>query len=241
MVTGADAHDPVSRQEAVQPSLWDRLVNDLPGLTAEIDALSAELAPRLGSREAVAALVDGGTRAVERRADLDEDARRLAHRIIGLQARRRGLEDRGIVVTPEVLREAVRRDIEMLFNTERLEADILLTDRERLDHESAAELLSAFPEVRRSVLNYGVPAFSGHCGSDFDPVALARELKSVLNTFEPRLKRDSVRVEVSRSAKAGLMIVIEGTLLLSPVPERLRLSTTIDLDNGHALTSLEDR
>ena len=27
------------KREAVQPSLWDRLVNDLPGLTSEIDGL----------------------------------------------------------------------------------------------------------------------------------------------------------------------------------------------------------
>ena len=71
--------------------------------------------------------------------------------------------------------------------------------------------------------------------------ALARELKLVLNTFEPRLKRDSVKVRVERSAKAGLVIQIEGTLLLSPVPERMRLSTTIDLDNGNARTTLEER
>ena len=28
-----------AKREAVQPSLWDRLVNDLPGLTSEIDGL----------------------------------------------------------------------------------------------------------------------------------------------------------------------------------------------------------
>ena len=67
------------------------------------------------------------------------------------------------------------------------------------------------------------------------------ELKLVLNTFEPRLKRDSVKVRVERSAKAGLVIQIEGTLQLSPVPERMRLSTTIDLDNGNARTTLEER
>ena len=28
-----------AKREAVQPSLWDRLINDLPGLTSEIDGL----------------------------------------------------------------------------------------------------------------------------------------------------------------------------------------------------------
>ena len=28
---------PKARREAIQPSLWDRLINDLPGLMSEID------------------------------------------------------------------------------------------------------------------------------------------------------------------------------------------------------------
>ncbi|MHC9236921.1 type VI secretion system baseplate subunit TssE [Pseudooceanicola sp. 502str34] len=231
----------VSRQEVVQPSLWDRLVNELPGVVAEADALGRDLAATLGSAEAVAALLDGGLRGIELRQDLGEETRILARRLFGLRSRQRMLEDSGIVVTSDVLREAVRRDIEILFNTERLEADFLLTEREILDYQSPGELLADYPEVRRSVLNYGVPSFSGRNGLDFEPDALSRELKMVLNTFEPRLKRDSVKVRVERSAKAGLVIRIEGTLMLSPVPERLRLSTTIDLDNGNARTTLEDR
>uniref|UniRef100_UPI00356A3FE9 type VI secretion system baseplate subunit TssE n=1 Tax=Puniceibacterium confluentis TaxID=1958944 RepID=UPI00356A3FE9 len=140
-----------------------------------------------------------------------------------------------------VLREAVRRDIEMLFNIERLEANFLLTDREALDNPSPASLLEAFPEVRSSVVNYGVPSFSGRSGSDFNKDDLAREIKAVLNIYEPRLKRDSVRVRVRTGEKTGMRIDIDGVLLLSPVPERLRLSTSIDMDNGRALTALEER
>ena len=58
--------------------------------------------------------------------------------------------------------------------------------------------------------------------------------------FEPRLKRDTIRVTVDTGSKEGLKVKIEGVLMLSPVPERLRLSTTIDLDNGHAATRIED-
>lgn len=231
----------VSRQEAVQPSLWDRLVDDLPGLVAESDALRRDLARALGSDEAAAVLISGGARAVEQRSDLDEDTRLLAHRVVQILARRRRLEESGIIVTADVLREAVRRDIEMLFNIERLEANFLLTDREALDNPSPASLLEAFPEVRSSVVNYGVPSFSGRSGSDFNKDDLAREIKAVLNIYEPRLKRDSVRVRVRTGEKTGMRIDIDGVLLLSPVPERLRLSTSIDMDNGRALTALEER
>ena len=135
----------------------------------------------------------------------------------------------------------MRRDIEMLFNIERLEAQFLLTERETLDHLSPARQLAEFPQVRASVLNYGVPSFSGRSGSDFDKDDLARDIKNVINTFEPRLKRDSVKVRVHTGDKIGLRIDIDGVLLLSPVPERLRLSTSVDLDNGSALTTLEVR
>lgn len=229
-------------QEAVQPSLWDRLVDDLPGLQAETKGLNAELVRRAGlSATDVDALIAGGPRAIAAHPDLDDDSRALAHRLITRDAQRRRLADGGIVVTPEVLREAVRRDIEMLFNIERLEAEFLLTEREALDHPNPASVLADFPEVRASVVNYGVPSFSGRIGSDFDTDALARTIREVLAVFEPRLRKDGLSVRVRVGDKTGMRIEIDGMLLMSPVPERLRLSTSIDLDNGQAVTALEDR
>ena len=237
----ADREEPrqVARQEAVQPSLWDRLADDLPGLAAETAALRRELAAVMDDPADVDVLIAGGARAVEQRDDLDDDGRILAHRLVRLSLRQRRLEEGGVVVTADVLREAVRRDIEMLFNIERLEAQFLLTEREVLDHPSPASMLRDFPEVRSSVINYGVPSFSGRASSDFDKDALEREIRQVLHVYEPRLKKDSVKVRVRTGDKTGLRIDIDGVLLLSPVPERLRLSTSIDLDNGQAMTALE--
>jgi type VI secretion system protein ImpF len=229
-----------ARRESVQPSLWDRLVDDLPGLRAECARLGETLAARLGA-ERVARLRDGGRRAVEAEADLDLADRRALATLVSLQERLSALEMRGVVVTAEVLREAVRRDIEALFNTERFEAVPLLSEAERGLADSPAELIADFPNVRRSVLNYGVPAFSGRRARDFDTEALARELKEVVATYEPRLKRDTIRVRVGSGERAGLRIDIEATLMLSPVPERLRLATLVDLDSGQAATRLEER
>ena len=61
-------------------------------------------------------------RALEQEAELDQDERREVHPFSEPDRAPRLLEERGIVVTADVLREAVRRDIEALFNTERLEA-----------------------------------------------------------------------------------------------------------------------
>ena len=134
----------------------------------------------------------------------------------------------------------MRRDIEALFNIERLEAHLLLSDAERGGVEDPAELLAGFPEVRRSVVNYGVPSFAGRTASDFDREALSRELRAVLEVFEPRLKRDTIRVQVRFGDRAGMRVEIDAVLMLSPVPERMRLSTTVDLDDGRAVTTVEE-
>lgn len=228
-----------SRREAVQPSLWDRLVDDLPGLVAETETRRGELSAELGE-ERLARLIAGGLRSLEQEADLDERLRRDVFAFLGQLERRAFLEERGIVVTADVLREAVRRDIEELFSIERHQVRFLFTDAERGGYEDPEDVIRDFPHVRRSVLNFGVPSFSGRRAKDFDVDALSRELKEVIAVFEPRLKRDSIRVTVDTGDKTGLRIRIEGVLLLSPVPERLRLSTTIDLDNGRAMTAIED-
>lgn len=229
-----------ARQEMVQPSLWDRLVDDLPGVVAETDSLMHELQTDLGPDFDLGQIIDGGTRAVERRTDLDDEMRRRLNFLVSKTLLRRKLEDRGIVVDSGILREAVRRDIEMLFNIERMEAHIMLSDVEHMRIETPAEQLANFPQVRSSVLNYGVPSFSGRRGSDFDKDTLEREIRQVLHVFEPRLKKSTVRVKVTIDPKTGMRIDIDGVLLLSPVPERLRLSTSIDLDNGQASTTVED-
>ena len=228
-----------ARREAVQPSLWDRLVDDLPGLVSETDLRRQEIGAE-GGPERLDQMIAGGPRAVEQAQDLDEATRREVVQLLGLLTRRAFLEERGIVVTADILREAVRRDLEELFGMERLQARFLWTDGERGGAEDPQDVLADYPHVCRSVLNYGVPSFSGRRAKDFDPEVLGRELREVVAAFEPRLKRDTIRVTVDTGSKEGLKVKIEGVLMLSPVPERLRLSTTINLDNGNAATRIED-
>jgi type VI secretion system protein ImpF len=227
---------PRATREAVQPSLWDRLVNDLPGLSAEIGSERAALAREIGP-ERVDALLEGGARAIEADLMLTEDEKRRLNRLVVQARRREELEARGIVVSPQVLREAVRRDIEALFNTERFEARLLLTDREAALMPDDPPALADFPEVRRSVVNYGVPSFAGRTARDFDREALAREIRGILAVFEPRLKPEATRVAIAAGGReGGLSIEIDGLLIMAPAPERLRLRTMIDLDSGRART-----
>ncbi|CAI2934720.1 type VI secretion system baseplate subunit TssE [Aminobacter niigataensis] len=225
-----------ARREASQPSLWDRLVNDLPGLSSEIEGLRQSLDNELGG-ERVDALLAGTARLIDSDLDLTPDHKQRLHRLVFQNRNRVELESRGIVVSARVLREAVRRDIEALFNTERFEALPLLSD---LEEEQVSDIrlnLEDFPEVRRSVVNYGVPSFSGRSSRDFDRDALAREIKTVLGNFEPRLKESATKVTVTLNDKSmGIKIEIDGVLIMTPTPERLRLRTTINLDNGLART-----
>ncbi|WP_406871764.1 type VI secretion system baseplate subunit TssE [Aminobacter sp. P9b] len=225
-----------ARREASQPSLWDRLVNDLPGLSSEIEGLRQSLDNELGG-ERVDALLAGTARLIDSDPDLTPDHKQRLHRLVFQNRNRVELESRGIVVSARVLREAVRRDIEALFNTERFEALPLLSD---LEEEQVSDIrlnLEDFPEVRRSVVNYGVPSFSGRSSRDFDRDALAREIKTVLGNFEPRLKESATKVTVTLNDKSmGIKIEIDGVLIMTPTPERLRLRTTINLDNGLART-----
>lgn len=230
---------PQSRTEAVQPSLWDRLVDDLPGIVSETDRQRADLAARIGQAKLDRVLSDG-PRSIEADGDFDPDTRRELHLFLTRMARRGFLEERGIVVNASVLREAVRRDIEALFNVERYESSIQLTALEEKSFESPQSLIADFPHARRSVMNYGVPSFAGRSITDFDLTALAKELREVIAVFEPRLKRDTIRVRVSQGDRAGMRIEVDAMLMLSPVPERLRLSTMVDLDNGRATTAIED-
>ncbi|ANL51163.1 type VI secretion system lysozyme-related protein (plasmid) [Rhizobium phaseoli] len=227
-------------RETIQPSLWDRLVNDLPGLGSEIKDLRQILQSEIDA-ERLDAMVAGGVGHIESATDLSIQQKKNIHRLFSLERRRLELDSRGVVVSSDVLREAVRRDIEALFNVQRFESSLLLTDAEAELVGENPPSLEDFPQVRRSVVNYGVPPFSGRSSRDFDREELAKEITQVLAAFEPRLKEGATKVTVSLGDKSiGLRIDIDALLLTTPAPERLRIRTILDLDNGSARTELKD-
>ncbi|WP_064832555.1 type VI secretion system baseplate subunit TssE [Rhizobium phaseoli] len=227
-------------RETIQPSLWDRLVNDLPGLGSEIKDLRQILQSEIDA-ERLDAMVAGGVGQIESATDLSIEHKKNIHRLFSLERRRMELDSRGVVVSSDVLREAVRRDIEALFNVQRFESSLLLTDAEAELVGENPPSLEDFPQVRRSVVNYGVPPFSGRSSRDFDREELAKEITQVLAAFEPRLKEGATKVTVSLGDKSiGLRIDIDALLLTTPAPERLRIRTILDLDNGSARTELKD-
>jgi type VI secretion system protein ImpF len=121
------------------------------------------------------------------------------------------------------LREAVLRDLAWLFNTTNLAVALDLGD---------------YPEVARSVLNFGMPELTGTTVAGLDPLALERQVRECICNFEPRLGRQTLEVRVTHAPEEShhraLEFEIVGELLAKPIPLQLFLKTEVDLENGTA-------
>jgi type VI secretion system protein ImpF len=119
------------------------------------------------------------------------------------------------------LRQLVRRDLAWLLNTTQLSAGFELSD---------------FPEVSRSVLNYGVPDLTGRTLSSVQSEQLARQISHGLSCFEPRLVRETIEVQVSRavngSGRPTLFIEISAVLRTEPLPVSMRMRAEVDVESG---------
>ncbi len=125
------------------------------------------------------------------------------------------------VLSPGKLRECVLRDLSWLLNTCHLEA---------------LEDLEPYPEVARSVVNFGIPDLTGRPVSNLDLSELERTLRQAIWDFEPRLVRKTLRVRaIARAdgeARNALVLEIQGELWGQPMPQRLYVKTEIDLETG---------
>ena len=125
------------------------------------------------------------------------------------------------VLSLQKLREAVLRDIAWLLNTTNCEA---------------SDDLERYPEIRRSVLNYGLPDLAGRTASGTNPAVLERAIREALLSFEPRILRHSLVVRLTRHegqmSHNAMTFDIEGELWAQPVPLHVYVRTEIDLDVG---------
>lgn len=126
------------------------------------------------------------------------------------------------VLTFARLRESVLRDLNWLFNAART-----LSDEEQ----------EKYPYVASSVINYGLPAFSGQTASGLDLATMEKELRDAIIDFEPRLLADSVRIR-ARKLEHGdnqhnrLSFDIECKIWAQPAPLALLLHSDVDLESG---------
>lgn len=147
----------------------------------------------------------------------------LLERLTDLHPERHRETVEDTVVSEQQLREQVRRDLAWLFNTTHFEA-------------GSPHDLAAYPNVRDSILNYGLCDLTGQTLSSVDPEQLAQSVQTALLAFEPRLLPDSVKIAVRLGKNpfgaAALVVDIQAALHAEPLPLALHLRTEIDVESG---------
>jgi type VI secretion system protein ImpF len=95
--------------------------------------------------------------------------------------------------------DSIARDLEILMNCRR----------------EAEPILEEYPEVSKSILNFGMPALGryGHIGTAAEQSRLCRAMEEAVRTFEPRLRRPQVRVREAGGEQQKLVrFVLEATI-----------------------------
>ncbi len=121
------------------------------------------------------------------------------------------------------LRQAVLRDLDWLFNATR-------AGFERTGN--------AWPQVRHSVLNFGLPTFSGQTLSSVDPQTMAAQVREAILDFEPRITPATLQVVAlaeSQHLERHNLISFRISGELESLQMQLLLRTDIDLETGRVI------
>ncbi len=124
------------------------------------------------------------------------------------------------ILSLKQLRQSVIRDLTWLLNASNLESVVAMDN---------------YPEVKISVLNYGMPDLAGRINQGIDSVELERIIRNVIIAFEPRIIKSSLSVRVLQSDNmdsSAMVFDIEGDLWAQPLPLHLFLKTEMDLETG---------
>ena len=129
------------------------------------------------------------------------------------------------VLSFQKLKQSVMRDLQWLMNAGCLET---------------VQDLDDYPQVKQSVLNFGIPDLTGTTSSNVNGPALERMLRQRILDFEPRILPRSLKIRVTDQEEHNTVIFeIEGELWSQPLPERLYLKTILDLELGNVEVKLE--
>jgi len=127
------------------------------------------------------------------------------------------------VLSVKQLRQSVLRDIAWLLNAVSLES---------------VQNLENYPEAAKSVINFGIPDFSGHTITNRQIVDVEKRIRKVMLDFEPRILPNTLVIKVVSTDSYNhnaMNFEIEGDLWMQPVPLRLYLKTQLDLETGNVV------
>ena len=131
------------------------------------------------------------------------------------------------VVSLQRYRDAVLRDLRWLFNANRH-----LREENPVPEENVME----YPQVARSVLNYGTRDLCGLLSSSLPISDLEQHLTEAIKVFEPRIVPHSLVVKAvmdsDKTSPSVLAFEIRGDLWARPLPDQLYIKTEIDLETG---------
>jgi type VI secretion system protein ImpF len=126
------------------------------------------------------------------------------------------------VVSLRRYRNALIRDLGMLLNS-----------RNHPAHDDIYE----FPEVSRSVLNYGIPDLCGIPVRNIRSAEVEAEIRQCIARFEPRISQGSLSVRMASPTDSeyvrAISFEIEGEMWAQPLPDHLFVKTEVDLETGH--------
>lgn len=198
------------------PSLIDRLINEDPvnqllnEVRQKISQTQQDLNKLTNNQESIG---------VENQ---KEQQYQLHQQLMGLQAQYNTLSDS--VSAKHDIKSCVKRDLEWLFNT------IQYAPNHELDN---------LPETARSVINFGIPDFSGKTVSGLDLVQIERLLLQAIIDFEPRIIRKTLTVKViadqDKKEHNVFVFEIEGEICAKPLPLRLHLRTELELESSQVI------
>ena len=124
------------------------------------------------------------------------------------------------VVSFRQFHKAILRDLTWLLNTA---------------SKASISELNEFPEVMKSVLNYGMPDLTGMTESNTNPDTIERIVKNAILQYEPRITRNALQVRAvdsNKNVNNVLAVEIRGEVWAQPMPESLYVKTELDLETG---------
>jgi type VI secretion system protein ImpF len=125
------------------------------------------------------------------------------------------------------LREIIQRDLSWLLNTGNLDSEI---DAEK------------YPNVRQSVLNYGVPDATGDFANRRRATDIRDAIQRAIELFEPRIIDGTLNVitqTVDAKREPVIVFDIVADMWAEPLPTELYLRSQFDTTTGQV--SLESR
>ena len=119
------------------------------------------------------------------------------------------------------LRANVRRELAWLLNTTNLESVTDLTD---------------YPQVKCSVLNYGIDDLAGKAQSREAVNARAFKILFAIQAFEPRIARETLSVESREIGhrENAVTYIVSGDISSAVKAMRVRYFTDVEFDTGAA-------